>query len=758
MLVQSVDALVDTLRQHPVLSADQLDRLADEVALFDDPNKLATHLVKAGWLTIYQARKIVQGRAPELVLGNYVILDKLGEGGMGRVYKARQLRLNRLVALKVVRPGLLENATVQKRFQREATAAAQLAHPNIVRLFDADQVDGTHFLAMEFVQGSDLAKLVKENGPLPIVQACDYVRQAALGLQHAHDKGLVHRDIKPSNLLVTANGATVKVLDMGLARMQLAGENAGDSLTALTQAGTVVGSPDYMSPEQAKNSSTVDARADLYSLGCTFYFLLTGRPPFPNGTTLEKLLQHQTDPVPPVQLTRPDVPAGLAAVLDRLLAKEPGQRFPSAEALATALEPWCQTRPSAPNVPRVVPVPPTEVEAPPPPTTPAPGLEPTATESPFNFDLEPAKPARPAEKKPARGARAAKWPAWKIAAVAGGGLALLLIAILVGRGLAGKPHPTTEPESPTPTTPPKPAPRAPLEPVEKYLPADAAVVAVLDVKQLNASPVFRKHFRDRFRRQLADFEGLAGFDPLVAVERVIVAAPANDSSDVLVVAQGHDFPSQELLNCLDSNPAVGHEEVRSSDGKDHRLYLLGRGTGAGKPLYAAVVKENPATAVFGRDKQRVLRALARTDGRRRASLNDAGINSALANRKDGAQIWVGVGSTAKLNDRELEASGVSWLAAAVRVGDGLEVELTLDGPRENRLRQFMVARQFELKFASAQDERLAPLFDLLAHAEAKPEKRGLGARMHYHGRTPAEQLGKWLDAILAEKPRTKAGD
>ena len=203
---------------------------------------------------------------------------------MGQVFKARNWKLGRIVALKLIRKERLDSPDAIRRFQREVRAAAALSHPNIVLAYDADQIGGTHLLVMECIEGaSDLAKLVKKNGPLPVAQACEYIRQAALGLQHAFERGLVHRDIKPANLLLTADGKTVKILDMGLARLdQKAGD--GEASSTMTQEGAVMGTPDYIAPEQAMESHTVDIRADLYSLGCTFYYLLTAKVPFPGGT------------------------------------------------------------------------------------------------------------------------------------------------------------------------------------------------------------------------------------------------------------------------------------------------------------------------------------------------------------------------------------------------------------------------------------------------------------------------------------------
>jgi serine/threonine-protein kinase len=335
---------------------------------------------------------------------------------MGRVYKAVQLSLNRPVALKVVRAQLLSNATALRRFRREVKAAAGLRHPNIVSVFDADRVADRHFLAMEFIEGPDLARLLKERGPLPLSVACSYARQAALGLQHAHERGIVHRDIKPANLLVTLQPSgqftarnLVKILDMGLARF--ARSDPDSFSTDLTRVGTVIGTPDYMSPEQARNSSAVDHRSDLYSLGCTFYHLLTGEPPFPKGSAVEKLLQHQSDPVRPIQQLRPDVPSELATVVHCLLAKNPKERFQSGAALAHALEPWSTAGGQSGYNPRPVP----QAEA----VDPSSASLETDPNDPFNFDdaaaaLTPIETHRPPE-SPRPGLRRIPPWAWVVA-------------------------------------------------------------------------------------------------------------------------------------------------------------------------------------------------------------------------------------------------------------------------------------------------------------------------------------------------------
>jgi tRNA A-37 threonylcarbamoyl transferase component Bud32 len=254
---------------------------------------------------------------------------------MGAVFKARNWKLGRTVALKLIRKDRLSNPDTVRRFQREVLAAAAMDHPNVVRALDADEVGGTHLLVMEYVEGTDLAKLVKQNGPLPVARACDHVRQAALGLQHAHERGLVHRDIKPSNLLLAASGNLVKVLDFGLARLEPATDV--ETSSTLTGEGTVMGTADYLAPEQSLDARSADVRADLYSLGCTLYFLLTGTPPFPGGTLGQKIARHLAAEPDPVERLRPGVPPALAEVVRKLMAKRPEDRYQTPAEAAAAL-------------------------------------------------------------------------------------------------------------------------------------------------------------------------------------------------------------------------------------------------------------------------------------------------------------------------------------------------------------------------------------------------------------------------------------
>jgi dipeptidyl aminopeptidase/acylaminoacyl peptidase len=266
----------------------------------------------------------------------YRIEALLGRGGMGAVYKAEHRLMERWVALKIIGHDLSARPELVERFRREVKAAARLSHPNIVTAHDAEQAGATHFLVMEFIEGTDLARLVGERGPLPAADACGYVRQAALGLQHAHEQGMIHRDIKPHNLMLTPAGQ-VKILDFGLARFA---HEAREQAGAVTLLGAVMGTPDYMAPEQATDSHRADIRADIYSLGCTLYHLLSGRVPFPHDSTLGKVVRHATEQPTPLGELRPELPPGLVSVVDRMMAKKPEERYQTPAEVAEALGPF----------------------------------------------------------------------------------------------------------------------------------------------------------------------------------------------------------------------------------------------------------------------------------------------------------------------------------------------------------------------------------------------------------------------------------
>jgi len=268
-------------------------------------------------------------------LGEYRLLEKLGEGGMGAVYKALHTKLDRTVALKVLPGGRLESQEAIARFEREMKAVGAVDHPNIVRAMDAREVAGTRFLVMEYVEGQNLNEVVRHCGPLSVADACELIRQTALGLQSAHEHGLVHRDIKPLNLMLTPEGQ-VKILDLGLARFQ-ADQPAGEEMTAT---GLALGTPDYMAPEQVSDSRTADIRADIYGLGCTLFKLLTGQPPFSGAkyqSALAKMTAHLQEPAPRIRRLRNEVPKELARLVDRMLAKDPADRFATPAKVADAI-------------------------------------------------------------------------------------------------------------------------------------------------------------------------------------------------------------------------------------------------------------------------------------------------------------------------------------------------------------------------------------------------------------------------------------
>lgn len=314
-----------------LLSAEKLSRFRATLSRDKNnrPESLAKELVKAKLLTRFQAGCILKGKHHGLVLANNAILEKIGEGGMGTVYRAQHMTMKRTVAVKVLNEEATQDEYTTRRFHREVQAAAQLIHPNIVAAFDANEEYGRHFLVMEFVDGINLQSYVENHGRLSPEKAVDIIIQAAKGLQYAHNKGIIHRDIKPGNLLFSRDGL-VKILDMGLARFDKQPElNNDESDDSLTNDNQIVGTVDFMSPEQANDSKRVDQLCDMYSLGCTFYFLLTGEPPFFRSTLLNTLVAHRADPIPSVIEKAPDVPAEVDKLLMRMLQKEPAKRIQS---------------------------------------------------------------------------------------------------------------------------------------------------------------------------------------------------------------------------------------------------------------------------------------------------------------------------------------------------------------------------------------------------------------------------------------------
>ena len=297
-----------------------------------------TELHRRGKLTRLQAIQIGRGRAHHLVVGPYVLLERLGSGGMGRVFLARHKVLGRLAAVKLVRYDRRKCNVTRTRFLREVRAIGRLNHENVVHALDAGTAHGAFYLAMEYVSGPDLGRVLVSNGKMDIGRACEYARQAALGLQHIHERGLIHRDVKPANLALSSNGRTVKVLDVGLARRQ----NKIVNDAGLSQARRLIGSPDYASPEQVLDSRRADARADLYGLGCTLYHMLAGHVPYPGGTPVAKALRHLSETPTPIEDLRSDVPEELGEVLSTLMSRKRTHRYRTAAQAAEALAPFAK--------------------------------------------------------------------------------------------------------------------------------------------------------------------------------------------------------------------------------------------------------------------------------------------------------------------------------------------------------------------------------------------------------------------------------
>jgi serine/threonine protein kinase len=374
------DDFLDLVRRTGAAEKRRLDAFLEQfpaAARFADPKALATGLVRDGILTEFQAKQLLSGRPENLVLGKYDVLDLLGTGSMSTVFLCRHPAMDRWVAVKLLSSNRASQPVMLKRFHREARAAATVHHPNIVHAFDFEENEKGLFLVMEYIDGITLRKLVVDHSTLSPRRAAHYISQSAVGLQHAHESGLVHRDVKPGNLMLDRSGV-VKVLDLGLALVE---EEASEVLTQ-----GVLGTVDYLAPEQTIDSHNVDCRADVYGLGATFYFMLTGSPPCGSGTVTQKVLAHRSQPPRPLRSFRGDVPTALEAVLLRMLAKDRNARYQTMTAVMEALAPWTQEPidpPAEKEMPRyfptVRPAPPREAPTAPPvslPVVPPSGLTP----------------------------------------------------------------------------------------------------------------------------------------------------------------------------------------------------------------------------------------------------------------------------------------------------------------------------------------------------------------------------------------------
>jgi serine/threonine protein kinase len=345
--------LIELIGKSRLLSEVDFNQLLQESeSLPDDPKQLLETLVGRGLLTKFQADQLSLGRYKGFFLGKYKILQPLGRGGMGTVFLGEHVVMKHRVAIKVLPAKLAQDRSALERFRREAMAVAALRHPNIVRAHDIDHIGSTHFIVLEYVEGITLQALVHANGPLSIERATNYIYQAALGLQHVYEAGLVHRDIKPGNLMLEKPSnpqapEVIKILDLGLARFN---DRPDDQLTQVHDQGAVLGTADYLSPEQGLNSSAVDIRSDIYSLGGTFYYLLTGRTPFEGANTTQKLLAHQIREPEPISRLRPETPPPLIQIIARMLMKSPDDRFQTPNEVAAALAPFVVNTPPGSGV------------------------------------------------------------------------------------------------------------------------------------------------------------------------------------------------------------------------------------------------------------------------------------------------------------------------------------------------------------------------------------------------------------------------
>ncbi|EMI58012.1 serine/threonine protein kinase [Rhodopirellula sallentina] len=333
------ERLVSMVAKSNLIEEKTLERFLKKVyekcdgKLPSNPRKLATAFKRAGLLTDWHIEKIFAGKYRGFFLGRYKLLGHIGTGGMSSVYLAEHVGLHDKRAIKVLPKKRVHDASYLARFKREAQAIASLNHPNIVLAHDIDNEGDTHFIVMEYVDGIDLQMLVRRDGPLDFSNAANLIAQAARGLEHAHERGVIHRDVKPANLLIDESGL-VRLLDMGLA---LVATEEDHSLTVANNE-NVLGTADYLAPEQALNSHQVDHRVDIYGLGCTLYYLLTGRPPFSDGTLAQRIIKHQNEMPRSIRELRPDCPGELEGMCVKMLQKDPRYRYQSAKEVAEVFE------------------------------------------------------------------------------------------------------------------------------------------------------------------------------------------------------------------------------------------------------------------------------------------------------------------------------------------------------------------------------------------------------------------------------------
>ncbi|WP_299469603.1 FHA domain-containing serine/threonine-protein kinase [uncultured Gimesia sp.] len=342
---RDTESFLELLKESHLLSTDEVRAVIDRLHLEDavSAKAAAQSLVTAKVLTRYQGERLLAGRTRGFFIHGYKVLEILGFGGMGSLYLAEDIETQAPVALKVLNEKCRNDTGMLTRLKLEATAGARLKHPHVVRTINYDDTGAICYIAMEFVKGISLLELVLlKQRSLPTPQACDVVYQAALGLENAHQAGIVHRDLKPENLIIDSQGV-VKVLDFGLALLKDNPE-AEFSLAMIFGHGCV-GTPEYIAPEQSQNGQTVDSRADIYSLGCTMYFLLTGKLPFPTGTAAQKIQAHRQKTPQPISEIAPNVPAEVVSIVEKMMAKQPEDRYQSMHEVAAALKPFANRKP-----------------------------------------------------------------------------------------------------------------------------------------------------------------------------------------------------------------------------------------------------------------------------------------------------------------------------------------------------------------------------------------------------------------------------
>ena len=340
----TVPEFLTIIEQSKLLSPEQGTETKKLATSHDDPRMLAKALVDRGWITHWQARQMLAG-GTSFFLGRYKLLERVGAGARGKVYRAEQAPINRVVALKILDLNLLDDPEVVARWQREIRMAAALNHPSIVTAYDSEHVGDIHFMVMEYVAGRDLKAFVDDFGPLPIDFSCECIRQAAAGMHHAHERGIIHRDIKAGNLLVVADNPQsyplVKVLDLGFARFITDEQN----MARITQPWQTFGTPEYMAPEQAESAQKADLRADIFSLGVTLFKLLTASFPYDGITKMQKMLARANNEAKRIRTVRPDIPQALDDIIAKMLARSPDNRFQSAQEVVKALQPFCMPSP-----------------------------------------------------------------------------------------------------------------------------------------------------------------------------------------------------------------------------------------------------------------------------------------------------------------------------------------------------------------------------------------------------------------------------